>query len=92
MLLPAEQMETLRHIVIHLRRRAVVNEQWGFAERYARGLGLNALFGIYFELAPARERLPIEHALVDGELELAVRLRCEHGLWVPAAPSDPSNP
>src|ERR1051326_5255082 len=25
-------------------RRAVVNEQWGFAERYSRGLGLNALF------------------------------------------------
>lgn len=44
LVLPAGQMETLRHIVIHLRRRAVVNEQWGFAERYSRGLGLNALF------------------------------------------------
>jgi hypothetical protein len=44
LVLPAGQMETLRHIVIHLRRRAVVNEQWGFAQRYARGLGLNALF------------------------------------------------
>jgi hypothetical protein len=44
LVLPAAQMETLRHIVIHLRRRAVVNEQWGFAERYSRGLGLNALF------------------------------------------------
>jgi hypothetical protein len=44
LVLPPGQMETLRHVVIHLRRRAVVNEQWGFAERYARGLGLNALF------------------------------------------------
>jgi hypothetical protein len=44
LVLPAAQMETLRHIVVHLRRRAVVNEQWGFADRYSRGLGLNALF------------------------------------------------
>jgi hypothetical protein len=44
LVLPHGQMETLRHIVIHLRRRALVNEQWGFAQRYARGLGLNALF------------------------------------------------
>jgi hypothetical protein len=44
LVVPAGQMETLRHIVIHLRRRAVVNEQWGFAARYSRGLGLNALF------------------------------------------------
>ena len=44
LVLPGAQMETLRHIVIHLRRRAVVNEQWGFADRYSRGLGLNALF------------------------------------------------
>jgi hypothetical protein len=44
LVLPAAQMEMLRHIVIHLRRRAIVNEQWGFADRYSRGLGLNALF------------------------------------------------
>jgi hypothetical protein len=44
LVLPHGQMETLRHVVIHLRRRALVNEQWGFAQRYARGLGLNALF------------------------------------------------
>lgn len=44
LILPAHQMETLRQIVVHVRRRTVVNEQWGFAAKYARGLGLTALF------------------------------------------------
>jgi hypothetical protein len=25
-------------------------------------------------------------------LSSAVRLRCDHGLWIPAGPADPSNP
>lgn len=44
LVLPPEQTETLRQIAIHLRQRAVVNDQWGFSERYSRGLGLSALF------------------------------------------------
>ncbi len=44
LVLPAQQMETLRQIVIHVRHRAIVNEHWGFAARYERGLGLSVLF------------------------------------------------
>jgi hypothetical protein len=44
LVLPAAQTETLREIAIHVRQRSVVNDQWGFAARYSRGLGLSALF------------------------------------------------
>jgi ATPase family associated with various cellular activities (AAA) len=44
LVLPAAQTETLRQIAIHVRQRSVVNDQWGFAARYSRGLGLSALF------------------------------------------------
>ncbi len=44
LILPAQQIEMLQQIVIHVRRRAVVNDQWGFAARYERGLGLSVLF------------------------------------------------
>ncbi|HEY4048397.1 MAG TPA: ATP-binding protein [Acidobacteriaceae bacterium] len=44
LVLPAKQLETLRQIVVHVRQRAVVNEDWGFAARYERGLGLSVLF------------------------------------------------
>jgi hypothetical protein len=44
LVLPQSQIESLHQIAIHVRQRAVVNEQWGFAARYSRGLGLSALF------------------------------------------------
>lgn len=44
LVLPASQMETLRQLTTHVRQRAVVNEEWGFAQKHARGLGLSALF------------------------------------------------
>ena len=44
LVLPRSQIESLQQIAIHVRQRAVVNEQWGFADRYSRGLGLSALF------------------------------------------------
>lgn len=44
LILPATQTETLQQIAIHMRQRAVVNQRWGFAERYSRGHGLSALF------------------------------------------------
>jgi len=44
LVLPAAQVATLRQIAIHVRRRAVVNDTWGFAAKHARGLGLSALF------------------------------------------------
>jgi ATPase family protein associated with various cellular activities (AAA)/winged helix domain-containing protein len=44
LVLPPAQTQTLEQIAIHMRQRAVVNQQWGFAERYSRGHGLSALF------------------------------------------------
>jgi SpoVK/Ycf46/Vps4 family AAA+-type ATPase len=44
LVLPEQQLETLRQIVVQVRQRAVVHQLWGFAARYERGLGLSALF------------------------------------------------
>jgi hypothetical protein len=42
--LPAQQLRILREIAVHVRNRSTVYERWGFAARYARGLGITALF------------------------------------------------
>jgi len=42
--LPAAQLATLRHIATQLRHRLTVYEQWGFASKGPRGLGISALF------------------------------------------------
>ena len=44
LILPDLQTETLRQISANVRQRATVHGQWGFADRYARGLGVTALF------------------------------------------------
>jgi hypothetical protein len=44
LVLPEAQTGILQQVVIHARQAARVNEEWGFAARYARGLGLSALF------------------------------------------------
>jgi hypothetical protein len=44
LVLPAPQLQTLREIAIHVRRRTQVYEQWGFGERLSQGLGISALF------------------------------------------------
>jgi len=44
LVLPPLQLDTLKQIVTHARQRALVHGQWGFAERYSRGLGITALF------------------------------------------------
>jgi hypothetical protein len=44
LILPAQQLDTLRQIAAHLRGRATVHERWGFGEKYSRGLGITALF------------------------------------------------
>jgi SpoVK/Ycf46/Vps4 family AAA+-type ATPase len=44
LVLPEAQLAILRQIALQLRHRATVLEQWGFARRYSRGLGLTALF------------------------------------------------
>ncbi|HUY93898.1 MAG TPA: ATP-binding protein [Terracidiphilus sp.] len=44
LVLPEAQTGILKQIAIHARRTSRVNSEWGFAERYDRGLGLSALF------------------------------------------------
>ncbi len=44
LVLPQPQLETLHQIALHVRHRATVYEDWGFAAMGARGLGINALF------------------------------------------------
>jgi hypothetical protein len=44
MVLPAPQLRTLQTIALQLRQRARVCDEWGFAEKSNRGLGLSALF------------------------------------------------
>jgi hypothetical protein len=44
LVLPEAQRDVLREVAVQVRRRQVVYEQWGFAGRGARGLGVSALF------------------------------------------------
>jgi hypothetical protein len=44
LVLPAPQRQILREMASHVRQRAKVYEQWGFAEKGRRGLGISALF------------------------------------------------
>ncbi len=44
LVLPAAHKAILKTLRIHVRERARVYRQWGFAARYSRGLGISALF------------------------------------------------
>jgi SpoVK/Ycf46/Vps4 family AAA+-type ATPase len=44
LVLPEAQRRTLQEIVIHVRQRATVYEEWGFGAKGGRGLGISALF------------------------------------------------
>ena len=44
LVLPEAQTQTLKQIAMHARHASRVNGEWGFAQRYGRGLGLSALF------------------------------------------------
>jgi hypothetical protein len=44
LVLPQTQLDLLRQVVVHVRRRARVYETWGFSARSTRGLGVSALF------------------------------------------------
>src|ERR671936_1952458 len=44
LVLPEAQRRVLRDIAIHVRQRARVYGQWGFASKGSRGLGISALF------------------------------------------------
>lgn len=44
LVLPAEQLALLKQICVQVRQRGVVYEDWGFARKVSRGLGISALF------------------------------------------------
>ncbi|NJM39575.1 MAG: hypothetical protein HC853_01770, partial [Anaerolineae bacterium] len=44
LVLPPDQIKTLRTLTMHVRRRDKVYGEWGFAKKSARGLGICALF------------------------------------------------
>ncbi len=44
LILPEPQLGVLRDIATHVRQRDRVYEEWGFAQKSARGLGISALF------------------------------------------------
>jgi hypothetical protein len=44
LVLPERQKQSLHEIVIHVRRRMRVYEDWGFSGKSSRGLGISALF------------------------------------------------
>lgn len=44
LVLPDAQLDILRQIAIHVRQRSIVYEDWGFAAKSERGLGITALF------------------------------------------------
>jgi hypothetical protein len=44
LVLPARQKHILREIAVHVRQRAKVYQNWGFASKGMRGLGISALF------------------------------------------------
>jgi hypothetical protein len=44
LVLPDKQLDMLRQITIHVRHRAQVYQDWGFAAKGSRGLGISAMF------------------------------------------------
>ena len=44
LVLPEESLRLLRHIAVQVRQRSRVYDDWGFAARMNRGLGISALF------------------------------------------------
>ncbi len=44
LVLPTAQEQMLREVAAHVRQRATVYQNWGFAAKNARGLGISALF------------------------------------------------
>ncbi|WP_042892085.1 ATP-binding protein, partial [Anaplasma marginale] len=44
LVLPEEQMKVLKEISAHVKQRGKVYQEWGFAKKSSRGLGISALF------------------------------------------------
>ncbi|HST57096.1 MAG TPA: ATP-binding protein [Longimicrobium sp.] len=65
LVLPEAQARTLRDITAQVRQRARVYEEWGFARRGARGMGVSALFA-----GPSGTGKTLAAEVLAGALEL----------------------
>jgi SpoVK/Ycf46/Vps4 family AAA+-type ATPase len=65
LVLPDAQRDTLAEIAAHVRHRTRVYEQWGFARRGGRGLGITALFA-----GPSGTGKTMAAELLAGALDL----------------------
>jgi SpoVK/Ycf46/Vps4 family AAA+-type ATPase len=65
LVLPEAQIQTLREVAVHVRRRRTVHEEWGFAARGSRGLGISALFA-----GPSGTGKTMAAEVLAGELRL----------------------
>lgn len=65
LILPDIQKEILRELMIHVRHRRRVHQDWGFSSRYGRGMGLAALFA-----GPSGTGKTMAAEIVAGELGL----------------------
>ncbi|MEG9432290.1 ATP-binding protein [Terriglobus sp. ADX1] len=65
LILPDTQKETLRELMVHVRYRHRVHQDWGFASRYGRGMGLAALFA-----GPSGTGKTMAAEILAGELGL----------------------
>jgi hypothetical protein len=65
LVLPEPQLQALRAIAIHVRRRHTVHDEWGFASRCKRGLGISALFA-----GPSGTGKTMAAEVLAGELRL----------------------
>ena len=63
--LPAAQRHTLQTVALQVRHRARVCDEWGFAEKSSRGLGLSALF-----TGPSGTGKTLAAEVLANELEL----------------------
>ena len=63
--LPAAQIQTLRTVALQVRHRARVCDEWGFAEKSNRGLGLSGLFA-----GPSGTGKTLAAEVLANELEL----------------------
>jgi hypothetical protein len=65
LVLPEAQTQTLHTIAAQLRQRARVHEEWGFAAKGRRGLGISALFA-----GPSGTGKTLAAEVLAGELQL----------------------
>jgi hypothetical protein len=65
LVLPQAQREVLREIAVHVRRRNIVYDEWGFRAKSDRGLGISALFS-----GPSGTGKTMAAEVLAGELRL----------------------